>query len=418
MIRIFIVKIFSLMVLLSGMVNANTAILEQAKEQEAFLFRIRNHLHEYPETAWKEDKSLAYIKNELQKIKPIQGRSLIIHEHYEGGLVADLLIESPRKFLLFRADIDALDVEEDTSHPFFSKIHGKMHACGHDVHSAMLLTAAKILLTDAIIEPTSNIRFIWQRAEENPGTDPKRYSGAFTLVKENILDKIDEVHGIHIWSKLPSGEVFSTSNAIMGTSTSIKIAIQASGGHSSAPHQGSNALRVANSVINALQEVHVRLLGPTESVSLEPTILNSGTTKNAMPASAELWYTLRTFLKPDELKIFENKLGDLVQNIAQQFNVNISIAFEEGYPVTFNTSTLFQKYKNYLNENGLSVQETTPILASEDFSFYLLQKPGVFWLLGAEQEGSGAHHSPTFNPDVRGFYKGVALWLLLATAKA
>ena len=403
--------------LLPGGLSANMDMITTAKQNEPFLATIRNYLHEHPETCWKEDKSLAFIKAELQKFTLVEGRSLVIHDHYEGGLVADLVINAPSKFVLFRADIDALDVEEDPSHAVVSKVKGKMHACGHDAHSAMLLTAAKILLTDANIKPTSNIRFIWQRAEENPGTDPNRYSGAFTFVKEDVLKNIDDVYGIHIWSKLPSGEIFSANHAIMGTANRLKIEIHTTGGHSSSPHQGVNALRVANALMDALKEVHVRLLGPTESVSLEPTILNAGTATNAMPAYAQMWYTLRTFLKPNDLKQFEAELQNLIQNIALQFNAKIDVEIGPGYPVTLNTPELFQKYKKYLNQHGLSVKETTPTLAAEDFSFYLQQRPGVFWLLGAEQSSSGAHHSPTFNPDTNAFHKGVALWLLLATEK-
>lgn len=392
--------------------------IQVAKQNEPYLFSIRNHLHEKPEICWEENQSLAFIRSELQKLTLRQGLQLKIYDHYEGGLIADLIIPNPQKKLLFRADIDALSVEEDPSHGVVSQVKGKMHACGHDVHSAMLLTAAKILLTDPKWTPTHTIRFIWQRAEENPGTDPKRFSGAFTLVKENVLQDMDEVYGIHIWSKLPSGEIFSAPKAIFGTANRIKIEIHTSGGHSSAPHEGVNALRVAQALMDQLKEIHIRLLGPTESVSLEPTILKAGTATNAMPAQAELWYTLRTFLKPEALKAFENELYSTIQHIAEIYKAKVTVEMGAGYPATLNHPEIFQNQKAYLIKSGLPVQEMTPVLAAEDFSYYLQKRPGVFWVLGANQPTSGAHHSPTFNPDPEAFHKGVALWLLLATKKA
>lgn len=400
--------------LLPGALVAQMDMITLAKKNEPYLFEIRNHLHENPEICWQEDKSLFYIRKQLETIKPVEGRKIKFHEGFEGGLVVDLVTEPSKKYVLFRADIDALSVQEDPNHDVVSKVKGKMHACGHDVHSAMLLTALKILATDSNIKPTKNIRFIWQRAEENPGSDPKRYSGAYTFIKENVLENIDEVYGIHIWSRLPSGGVYSANRAIMGTANRLKIDINSSGGHSSAPHQGVNALRVANALMDALKEVHVRLLGPTESVSLEPTILNSGTATNAMPAHAQMWYTLRTFLEPDALETFRNDLNDLIQNVANQYKAEINVEFGPGYPVTLNTPALYQKHKSYLSQHGLKVEDVAPTLAAEDFSFYLQKKPGVFWLLGVEQPGSGPHHSPTFNPDTKAFHKGVALWLLLS----
>lgn len=406
------------LIFLPGVVMAAMDSIKIAKQNESYLFSIRNQLHQYPEICWEEEKSLSFVKSELEKIKPIKGRALKIYDHHEGGLVADLTIDNPRQFLLFRADIDALPVEEDPSHEVVSKIKGMMHACGHDVHSAMLLTAAKVLLTDASVNPTSNIRFIWQRAEENPGANPEKHSGGYTLVKEKVLDNIDEVYGIHIWSKLPSGQLYSANKAIMGTADRLKFDIYASGGHSSSPHQGVNALRVAHALMEALREVHVRILGPTEAVSLEPTILHAGTVSNIMPAHAELWYTLRTLMPPEPLEAFQAEIKKVVQNIAQQFEVKIDANFKGGYPATINNTEIFQSQKAYLNSKGLTVKDATPILAAEDFSYYLQQRPGVFWLLGANQPTTGAHHSPTFNPDTKAFHQGVALWLLLATKPA
>lgn len=337
------IKTFALILsLLPGILLANMDIITLAKQQEPYLFSIRNHLHENPETAWEEEQSLAFVKAELEKIKPAKGRKLIIKDNFEGGLVADLIVPSAEKMLLFRADIDALHVEENPSHAVVSNIKGKMHACGHDIHSAMLLAAAKVLLSDESISPTTNIRFIWQRAEENPGTDPKRYSGAFTFVKENVLEGIDEVYGIHIWAPLPSGTIFSANKAIMGTANRLKLDVYTSGGHSSSPHQGINALRVTHALMSELKEVHVRLLGPMESVSLEPTILNAGTATNAMPAEAHMWYTLRTFLEPEALSIFEANLKRLINNIANQYQAKVDVKIGPGYPVTMNNAELYQ----------------------------------------------------------------------------
>lgn len=412
--RKLISKLITIAILLPVATSwANIDYLQKAQAEDAYTQQIRNHLHEFPELSWQEDNSLQFIKAEIQKIKPLSNRTIQIRDVYKGGLVVDLQ-RNAKKTLLFRADIDALPILENPNNQPRSKTNGKMHACGHDAHSAMLLSALKLLATDQNLPLKHNIRFVWQRAEENPGTADRVVSGGQSLVQEGVLDGVDEVYGLHIWSKLKEGQLASARRAIMGHTAKLKIAINSSGGHTSTPHTGVNSIRVATAVMDALKDMPLRTLGPYEPVSLEPTVFKSGEAANVMPGTAEVWYSLRTFLSTTEQKNFVQNLNNVINSISQQFDADISAKIIDGYPATINNAELFRENSTYFASHGLEVEEVSPILAGEDFSYYLQNRKGVFWILGAEQPETGAHHSPNFNPSKNVFFKGVAMWLMLA----
>ena len=376
--------------------------------------KIRNIIHRNPELRWEETATIALLQKEIAQIQPTTGRKLTVFDHYTGGLVLDLETPQAQEWLFFRADLDALPLEEDPSHELRSEVPGKMHACAHDAHTAMLLGALQILATDPDVTPMHNIRFVWQRAEENPGSAPIAQAGGARLVEEGVLEGIDRVYGLHIW-ETDAGVFLSRSGGLLGNSDRMKVLISSSGGHVSEPHRGTNALRVAQDIQFSLRDFALKTLGPVEPIALEPAILQSGSASNIMPANAELWYAVRTTLAQDAREQFRQNLEDEIQEIARRSGASVQIDYIYGHLALINDAKNFEHVFNLLQAAGQPAVQIDPVLAGEDFAYYLQKRPGSFWILGGFQEGSGVAHSPKFNPDPNIFWKGVYYWLLLSS---
>lgn len=372
----------------------------------------RRHLHQFPETRWQEDASLQWVLERVQAAKS----TFAWHQKtgFSGGLVIDMLVDEKLPWRLFRADIDALPIQEETGLPFASAHSGVMHACGHDAHSAMLL-AAYDAVQSGQIQPTHNIRWVWQRAEENPQTPPEEESGGARLVREGVCEGMKSAHALHIWADHPSGQFESYPGAMMASSGRIKIELKCTGGHAAMPHLGSNALRVAHQICTALEGFAALALDPLESTVLEPTVLHAGTAANVRPAQAELWFANRHFLDGGAAKQYQNQLEKRIRDVVDFYSdASAEIRFTGGHPVTRNTPEDVQHLKVLLGEAGQNAQIIPPLFAGEDFAYYLQKAPGSLWLLGAHQPATGSHHTPVFNPSEEVLWRGVLFWLLLA----
>ena len=378
------------------------------------MLETRRVLHEKAELRFEETETLAHIIYELlyARVRSVdRGFQPLEINNAKGGIWADFTVDPGVERLLFRADVDALPIQEATGLPFASKNPGKMHACGHDVHSAMLLGAIQAIAM-GMVTPKYNLRFVFQRAEENPVTE----SGGAMLVREGVLEGVSRVFGLHVWATGKPGVFYYREGAFLGNSGRMKIMITTSGGHVAQPHKGVNALRVAHAVMSGLESFSVQTLGPIEPVSLEPAILKSGTASNVMPATAELWYGVRTLLPAKDHEEYLKKLEKQVQHIVAGFD-GAKVECEKilGHPALHNTPEDVRVISNLLGRNGQQTEEHPPVLGGEDFAHYLLNRPGAYFMLGAHQDGCGDHHMPTFNPDESVFWKGVLYWLSLAT---
>jgi len=340
-----------------------------------------------------------------------QNYHTLVVKETEGGIWTDFVTNPKYPWLLFRADVDGLPIEEKTGLLFASKNNGKMHACGHDIHSAMLLGAIRAIVSGQVV-PCYNLRFVFQRAEENPITE----SGGLKLVNEGVLLNISRVFGLHIWATGETGVFYSRSGALLGNSDRMQITITTTGGHVAQPHNGVNALRVAQAIMNSLEGFYNRTLGPVEPATLEPTILNSGTASNVMPAAAVLWYGVRTMLESKNRDQYLDILEGQIQTIVTGFpGASVKINRILGHPALHNTAEDVEKVYTLLGSLGQKVQEHQPILGGEDFAHYLKNRPGAFFMLGANQPGCGDHHMPSFNPDEAVLWRGILFWLCLAT---
>ncbi len=384
--------------------------LNIAKSLESETISLRREFHKIPEPSWQEEKTMDLIYSELnsmikESIYPVnitQGK---------GGIWVDLIVNASFPWILFRADIDALPIKEETGLPYSSTHEGYMHACGHDCHTAMLLSCFKAI-TLGLIYPKSNIRFVWQRAEEC-GKNP---SGGSLLVKEGVLKNIDFVYGLHISSAFEPNVFYSRKELMMANSSYIEFEVSCSGGHVMRPDLGSNAISILTDILNHLKGFEKLFFPPNEPIAFVPSIATAGGVSNIRPNSAYFCYAIRNFLSPQTLLTFINAVHQKVETITKLYPSAKLLSFKthSGYP------TLCNHLDNYLFvENALREQffhtETSPLLFSgEDFSYFLKETPGSFWCLGAKQDPVYDHHTSKFNPDENVLATGVAFWLTLA----
>lgn len=385
-----------------------------AQEMQSYVCEVRHELHAHPETRWETDWTRQFIVDQVKKMgfepKKIQ-----------AGIVVDIGHIPGKERILCRADFDALPVPEKTGLSFASQIEGKSHACGHDVGTAMLLGFLKAL--PKVISPTSNLpsnlRVFFQDAEENPGTDPRPESGGKVAIREGVIHGIHESYALHVWSHpedSKAGTFLSRPGAILGNSGRIYFKIECLGGHVAFPHAGVNALRVANEIMNRLSTFIARRFNPVEPVTLEPAVLNAGKGTNVMPDEAEMWWGFRTMLPRDKhIAMAETVIAE-VKATAKSMKAEITdIRLIHGHPAMINNKDTYESMRDILTEAGEEVREIVPLLGGEDYAYIAMKVPSAMFLLDAYAEGSGGHHTPTFNPDEQYFWKGVHFWLLVAT---
>lgn len=381
-----------------------------AEHMHLYVTRIRSALHEIPELRFEEVRTLMLIKAEIARFTETYGAPLEVRE-LNGGLVVDFTIDPTMDRLLFRADIDGLPVTEATGLPCASKHPKTMHACGHDTHAAMLLGALRVIAKGAV-QPIHNLRFVFQRAEENPITE----SGGAMLVREGVCDGIAAAYALHINPDEPAGTFLSRPGRMLGNSDRVKITLACSGGHVAQPHLGTNAIEIGIEIYRALQALPLRTLGPFEPVSLVPAQFNAGMASNVLPGQAVLWFAARNMLSPDAREKFHEAIRAEVTSVVSRYpGATVEVEVIKGHPILTNTPTEVERIGALLASHGQAVAKAEPELGGEDFAHYLYAVPGCMWMLGAHQEGTGTFHTPTFNPDPSVFWRGVLYWLALAT---
>jgi len=393
-----------------------TELLDVAQEQQGYVEEIRHELHKHPETRWEGNWTHDFLKRQIDDFT--LGDDKWSFMELEGGLVFDYTIKPGAERRLFRAEMDALPVHEKTGLSYASQRHGKMHACGHDANSAMLLGAMRAIAAGNA-EPTANLRLVFQEAEENPGEEPIAMSGGETLVQEGVLDGCDSAHALHIWVLDKPGVFSSMPGEVMGNSGRIRmdINIEGGGGHACMPNMGSNVLRITQAIQSRMDTFAAMNQSPFNPVALVPVILNAGSASNVMPATGVLWYACRTMLPRDQHFALMDEIEAEVKGVVGGYsNATVRVTKIGGHPALINDDADYRRVHDLLDEAGETVKVAQPALGGEDFTHFLHKVRGSYWYLGANQEGSGNHHAPTFNPDEKVFHKGVHFWLELATA--
>jgi hippurate hydrolase len=363
----------------------------------------RRDIHTHPETAFEEHRTAQVIADKLESFgievdKGLAGTGVV--GVIEGNRPGD-------KAIGLRADIDALDIHEQTNKAYASKTPGKMHACGHDGHTTMLLGAAKYLADNR--DFAGKVYVIFQPAEENEG-------GGRVMVEQGLFDKfpMDEVYGLHNWPGMPVGHVGMRVGPLMAAYDIFRITVTGHGSHGAMPHDGIDPVLISAHIITNLQTIASRNVDPQASVVVSVTQVHGGDAYNVIPEEVELRGTVRSFSK-DIQAMAEQKVRKIATTIAAAHGAEATIHYERRYPPTVNAEAETHHAANVAaNVVGRENVDTnvTPVMGSEDFSFMLNERPGCYIWLGAGEQTANLH-SPHFDFNDEILPIGASYWAQL-----
>jgi hippurate hydrolase len=375
------------------------------KELVPVMTEWRHYLHAHPETAFEEKLTGRFIANKLSEF------GLEVDSGIAGtGVVGTLRMGTGGKTIGLRADIDALDIEEKTGLSYSSVNAGKMHACGHDGHTAMLMGAAKYLAENGGFNGT--IRFIFQPAEENEG-------GGKAMVTQGLFEKypVEAVFGLHNFPVLPQGYFAICSGPMMAAFDIFNIAVKGKGGHGGLPHMTNDPVVAAAHLITALQGVVSRNISPIDSAVVSVTMINAGTTHNVIPDTVKLAGTTRHFTAEVQ-NLVEKRIREMCDGVARTFNVEIALDYQRRYPAVVNTEQqTLQAAEAAIAVVGKECVLTgmPPSTGSEDFAFMLQHKPGAYMIIGAgNPRENGMPHQAGYDFNDELLPIGAAYWVRLA----
>jgi amidohydrolase len=367
----------------------------------------RQHLHRFPETAFEETQTAEFIADKLAEF------GLQVHRGLGGtGVVATLKVGNSDKKIALRADMDALFIQEQNTFAHKSCHDGKMHACGHDGHVAMLLGAASYLAEHRNFDGT--VYFIFQPAEEGR-------AGAWQMIDDGLFEQFptDCVFGLHNFPDIPTGHFAVKSGAMMASFDCFEIIISGQATHAAMPHLGNDAIVAAALLISALQTIVSRTVNPADPAVVSITQIHAGNTWNALPESVLLRGTFRCFNTSTQKAIAE-KITRIVKATCEGFDVSAEIKFNPenpGYPVTFNaeaeTELALQAARAVAGEDCVD-QQPEPCMGSEDFAFMLQEKPGCYvWIGNGSSENGCLLHNPHYDFNDEILPVGTAYWVKL-----
>jgi len=384
--------------------GADAKVRAAAERVAPAITEIRHRIHQDPELGNREEKTAALVAGHLRSLG-LEVKTGVAHT----GVVGVLRGGRPGPLVAVRADMDALPVTEDTPYPFKSTVRttylgqdvGVAHACGHDVHTSVLLGVASVLASMKADLP-GTVQLIFQPAEE--GAPPGEEGGAALMLKEGIWKdaKPKAVFGLHARAQLEVGVIGYRPGEVMAASDGFKALLQGKPAHASRPDLAIDPVVMASEAILALQTIRSRNAPLLSPVVLTVGMIRGGQRRNIIPAEVELQGTVRTFdAKVQDL--VERRMREILDGVTRAHGGTYTLEYERGYPVTANDPALVDQTLPSLRRSvgEASVQLMEPIAGSEDFSFFARETPGFFYFLGTTRPGttSGDHHTPTFMAD-------------------
>lgn len=366
---------------------------------------LRRDIHAHPELAFAETRTSALVADYLRDL------GLEVHTGIaKTGVVGVLRNGKSERAIGLRADMDALPLEELNRFPHHSRHEGKMHACGHDGHTAMLLGAAEVLSKTKNFDGT--VYFIFQPAEEHEG-------GGQRMVEEGLFGKfpMEMVFGLHNWPGLPAGSMAVHQGPVMAGADRFDIVITGRGGHAAMPHQAVDVVVAGSALVQALQTLVSRNTDPLDSTVLSVTRFEAGHADNVLPEKARLGGTVRTF-RPDLQDAMEAGMRRICTGIEATYGVGIEMNFERGYPPTINADEaafLSREVARHVAAGGEVFTNMKPSMGAEDFAYLAREVPGCYvWLGNGPGQGGCMLHSPhyDFNDDI--LATGIRYWVRLA----
>jgi len=352
-------------------------LLEPVVAEISALRALRRDLHAHPELGFEERRTSDLIARSLE------GWGIPVHRGLGGtGIVGVIRQGSGGRSVGLRADMDALPVTEQNVFPHRSVHPGKMHACGHDGHVAMLLAAAQYLSRHRNFDGT--VYLVFQPAEEGGG-------GAREMLKDGLFKRfpMEAIFGAHNWPGLGVGQFALKSGPIFASANDFRITIRGKGAHAAIPQNGIDPVPVACQMVQAFQTIITRNQRPIDTGVISVTMIHAGEATNAIPDNCELQGTVRTFTT-ETLDLIESRMRRIAEATCQAFEATCEFHFRRNYPPTVNhpneTEFVRRTLVNFAGPD--TVQEFEGTMAAEDFSYYLLQKPGCWFLIG---NGDGQH---------------------------
>ena len=379
------------------------SIIDRIAELQPEITAWRRDLHQHPELLYDVHRTAAFVAEKLRAF----GCDEVVEGMGRTGVVGVIKGKKGKGSVIgLRADMDALPIEEQTNLPYASKTPGKMHACGHDGHTSMLLGAAQYLAEtrdfagDAVV--------IFQPAEEGG-------AGADAMIKDGLMDRfgIQKVYGMHNNPGMPIGSFSMRSGPIMAAMDRIGILIEGVGGHAAYPHKTIDPVLAGSQLIMAFQSIVSRTMSPLDSAVISICEFHAGHASNVIPASAELRGTVRT-LRKDVRDLVEKRMNEVCAGVALQTGARITLNYDRGYPVVVNHPAETELAAKIAGEVGGVANVATdmePVMGAEDFAYMLEARPGAFIFMG-NGDSAGLHH-PAYNFNDDAIVYGSSYWVKL-----
>lgn len=386
-------------------------VLPELLSEAAVLQALRRDLHAHPELAFEETRTADIIATQLTRWGIEVHRGLA-----KTGVVGIIKGQPGQRSIGLRADLDALPMTEHNQFAHASQHPGKMHACGHDGHTAMLLAAAQYLAKHRDFAGT--VYLVFQPAEESRG-------GAREMIRDGLFERfpMDAIFGIHNWPGLAAGDVAVRSGPCFASSNEFRIVVRGKGCHGAMPHLGIDPVPVACQLVQGFQTILTRNLHPTDAGVISVSMIEAGEATNVIPETATLRGTVRSFTT-EVLDVIESRMREMTHQLCAAFGATAEFEFTRRYPPTINHVAEAEFVRHAMTEvlgrDHVHLFELT--MGAEDFSFYLLEKPGAYFVIG---NGEGDHrlaghglgpcmlHNPSYDFNDALIPLGATLWVRL-----
>ncbi|WP_174802408.1 M20 aminoacylase family protein [Martelella limonii] len=382
-------------------------VLNYAAELQSQAKEWRRHLHRYPELLYDVHATAAFIADKLRQF----GVDEVVEGIGRTGVVGIIRGNGGAgRTIGLRADMDALPIEETTGQEWRSTLSGKMHACGHDGHMAMLLGAARYLSETRNF--TGEVAVIFQPAEEGGG-------GGKAMIEDGLMDRfsIAEVYGMHNFPGLPVGQFAIRSGPIMAATDEFRILVRGKGGHAAQPQKTIDPIIVGTQIVGAMQTIVSRVADPVSALVVSVTEFHAGFAHNVIPSEAELGGTVRSFT-PENREMAESRIRALAEGLAAAHGASAEVTYTRNYPPTVNheIETLHAVEAAIAVAGEESVDTAfAPWTAAEDFSYMLEARPGAFIMLG--NGDSAGLHNPDYDFNDEALAYGISYWVRLAESR-
>lgn len=381
-------------------------VLNITAQLQAEAAQWRHHLHANPELMFDVHDTAAFVADKLRAF----GCDEVVTGLGRTGVVGVIKgNKGAGQTVGLRSDMDALPIKEAVDRPYKSKTEGKMHACGHDGHMAMLLGAARYLTETRNF--SGKVVVIFQPAEEGGG-------GGREMVQDGLMDRfgIDRVYGMHNMPGLPLGEFAIRPGPFFAATDEFSITVTGKGGHAAMPHKTIDPIVIGAQIVQGLQTIASRVTDPLSSIVVSVTKFNAGHAHNVIPNAATLAGTMRT-LTPENRALGEARMKQIVEGIAAAHGATAQFSFHRGYPVTVNhgaeTDVMASVARDIVGDNRVDTN-VEPLMGGEDFSYMLEARPGAMILIG-NGDSAGLHH-PEYDFNDNAIAHGISLWAKLAEA--